>query len=286
MPAEKIVQVAPESPQTAAESPPTPAETLARLSGGCGPTSSVAQAQYRLYLVTLYPIRAGARILELGYGREDTTPRSPSAAMGTSMRSTPPRLTTVRLFPLPSPLLVRAKDTGQAQATISDDGLGARIAWAQAEPLAFLDAHPDARWDVPHSLKYFGSPAHWSLDAGVGGKAGTHVLAVVVHGALECRKPGSGSEANMRTVVPPLRIKGLAAAWIEGVRTMKAWVPVFKSGEWETVPTKSEEVALPPTNEDGGTGSSGSCVVCKEDTALPPMNEDGGTGSSGSCVIA
>ncbi|KAJ6514630.1 hypothetical protein DFH09DRAFT_1332984 [Mycena vulgaris] len=51
----------------------------------------------------------------------------------------------------------------------------------------------------------------------------------------------------------------------------------------KTVPTKSEEVVLPPTNEDGGTGSSGSCVVCKEDTTLPPMNEDGGTGSSGSC---
>ncbi|KAJ6573813.1 hypothetical protein DFH09DRAFT_1311901 [Mycena vulgaris] len=54
----------------------------------------------------------------------------------------------------------------------------------------------------------------------------------------------------------------------------------------KTVPTKSEEIILPPTNEDGGTGSSGSCVVCKEDTTLPPMNEDGGTGSSGSCVIS
>ncbi|KAJ6572760.1 hypothetical protein DFH09DRAFT_1312541 [Mycena vulgaris] len=53
----------------------------------------------------------------------------------------------------------------------------------------------------------------------------------------------------------------------------------------KTVPTKSEEIVLPPTNEDGGTGSSGSCVVCKEDTALPPMNEDGGTGSSGSCTL-
>ncbi|KAJ7102608.1 hypothetical protein B0H15DRAFT_815351 [Mycena belliarum] len=53
-----------------------------------------------------------------------------------------------------------------------------------------------------------------------------------------------------------------------------------------TVPTKTEEVVFPPTNEDGGTGSSGSCVVCKEDTSLPPMNEDGGTGSSGSCTIA
>ncbi|KAK7032777.1 hypothetical protein R3P38DRAFT_3264779 [Favolaschia claudopus] len=49
---------------------------------------------------------------------------------------------------------------------------------------------------------------------------------------------------------------------------------------------KVEDVVLPPTNEDDGTGSSGSCVVCKEDTSLPTVNEDDGTGSSGSCIIA
>ncbi|KAJ6463559.1 hypothetical protein C8R45DRAFT_1107886 [Mycena sanguinolenta] len=52
-----------------------------------------------------------------------------------------------------------------------------------------------------------------------------------------------------------------------------------------TIPTKQEETVLPPVNEDGGGGSSGSCVVCKEDTSLPPMNEDGGGGSSGSCSL-
>ncbi|KAJ7056658.1 hypothetical protein C8F01DRAFT_1372642 [Mycena amicta] len=53
-----------------------------------------------------------------------------------------------------------------------------------------------------------------------------------------------------------------------------------------TVSTKVEDVVLPPVNEDGGSGSSGSCIVCKEDTSLPPVNEDGGSGSSGSCIIA
>ncbi|KAJ6465789.1 hypothetical protein C8R45DRAFT_1106828 [Mycena sanguinolenta] len=43
-----------------------------------------------------------------------------------------------------------------------------------------------------------------------------------------------------------------------------------------TIPTKQEDIVLPPVNEDGGGGSSGSCIVCKEDTSLPPMNEDGG----------
>jgi hypothetical protein len=53
-----------------------------------------------------------------------------------------------------------------------------------------------------------------------------------------------------------------------------------------TIPTKAEEIILPPVNDDSGTGSSGSCVVCREDADLPPINEDSGTGSSGSCVIA
>ncbi|KAJ7183233.1 hypothetical protein C8R46DRAFT_1307461, partial [Mycena filopes] len=53
-----------------------------------------------------------------------------------------------------------------------------------------------------------------------------------------------------------------------------------------TATTSKVEDIIPTVNEDGGTGSSGSCVVCKEDTTLPPMNEDGGTGSSGSCIIA
>ncbi|KAJ7847803.1 hypothetical protein B0H14DRAFT_3453506 [Mycena olivaceomarginata] len=58
-----------------------------------------------------------------------------------------------------------------------------------------------------------------------------------------------------------------------------------KSMDSFTTAKKIEDV-LPPVNEDGGTGSSGSCVVCKEDGSLPTINEDGGTGSSGSCVIA
>ncbi|KAJ7503243.1 hypothetical protein B0H11DRAFT_2273950 [Mycena galericulata] len=41
--------------------------------------------------------------------------------------------------------------------------------------------------------------------------------------------------------------------------------------------SKVEDVVLPPVSEDNGTGSSGSCVVCKEDTDLPVVNEDNGT---------
>lgn len=53
-----------------------------------------------------------------------------------------------------------------------------------------------------------------------------------------------------------------------------------------TVTSKTEEIVLPPVNDDSGTGSSGGCIVCKEDTSLPAVNEDSGTGSSGGCVVA
>ncbi|KAJ7622363.1 hypothetical protein FB45DRAFT_1032031 [Roridomyces roridus] len=47
-----------------------------------------------------------------------------------------------------------------------------------------------------------------------------------------------------------------------------------------TIPTKADET-LPPTNADGGGGTSGQCVVSKEDVTLPPTNADGGGGTSG-----
>ncbi|KAJ7650819.1 hypothetical protein FB45DRAFT_1018196 [Roridomyces roridus] len=48
-----------------------------------------------------------------------------------------------------------------------------------------------------------------------------------------------------------------------------------------TTATKVEDVVLPPTNGDSGSGTSGQCVVCKEDTSLPTVNEDSGSGTSG-----
>ncbi|KAJ7259705.1 hypothetical protein C8J57DRAFT_1515069 [Mycena rebaudengoi] len=49
--------------------------------------------------------------------------------------------------------------------------------------------------------------------------------------------------------------------------------------------TKTEDIVLPPVNDDSGSGSSGGCVVCKEDTSLPTVNEDSGSGSSGGCLL-
>ncbi|KAJ7227054.1 S-adenosyl-L-methionine-dependent methyltransferase [Mycena pura] len=198
------------------------AEKLASLSG-YGPTSSVAQAQYRLDLVSKWQIGVGARVLELGCGQGDTT-----LALADIVGDTG-HVDAVDPGPLDygSP-----KTLGQAHETISAGPLGSRITWIQAEPLAFLaDSNPALVYDVAvlaHSLWYFASPAlvldtlrvvatrarrvciaEWSLSCAEGSAATTHILAVLTQGALECRKPASTS--NVRNVVSPARIKDLAS---------------------------------------------------------------------------
>ncbi|KAJ7352620.1 putative SAM-dependent methyltransferase [Mycena albidolilacea] len=234
------------------ETPPaTLAEKIASLSG-YGPTSSVPQAQYRLDLIARWPIPKGARVLELGCGQGDTTLALAEAVGETG------HVDAVD----PGPLDYGAPKTlGQAHDTISAGPLGSRITWIQSEPLAFLSANPTApRYDVAvlaHSLWYFASPAlilttlralatrarriciaEWSLSCAEGTSGTTHILAVLVQAALECRKPPSTSTANVRTVVSPARIKELAAeaglvlqAGTEALVTPGAGV---YDGRWET----------------------------------------------------
>ncbi|CAK5268752.1 unnamed protein product [Mycena citricolor] len=197
------------------------AERIASLSG-YGPTSSVPQAQYRLDVVSKWPIHAGARVLELGCGQGDTT-----LALAESVGASG------HVYALdPGPTDYGSPTTlGEAHDVITAGPLGSRITWIQDEPLAYLSSHPDSQYDVvvlAHSLWYFASPsliaetlrvlkkharhiciAEWSLSYGKGSSGETHVLAVLAQAALECRKPTSTS--NVRTVVSPARIKALAA---------------------------------------------------------------------------
>ncbi|KAJ7274532.1 S-adenosyl-L-methionine-dependent methyltransferase [Mycena haematopus] len=226
------------------ETVPSLAEKIASLSG-YGPTSSVAQAQYRLDLVANWSIASGARVLELGCGQGDTTLALAEAVGETG------HVDAVDPGPLDygSP-----KTLGQAQNTISIGPLGPRITWIQAEPLEFLSENSDAPpYDVvvlSHSLWYFSSPtdilntlrvvatrarrvciAEWSLSSA---EATTHILAVLTQAAMECRKPASTS--NVRTVVSPTRIKDLAkeaGLVLQSETQVTPGVGVY-DGRWET----------------------------------------------------
>ncbi|KAF7312221.1 Methyltransf-25 domain-containing protein [Mycena indigotica] len=228
------------------------AEKLASLSG-YGPTSSVAQAQYRLDLIAKWPIGHGARVLELGCGQGDTTLALAEAvgATGHVDAVDPARLD----YGSPTTL-------GEAQNTISTGPLGPRIAWIQSEPLKYLKTNPLAQWDVvvlAHSLWYFDSPeliletlrflasrtqkvciAEWSLS---GINATTHILSALTQAAMECRKPES--ESNIRTMVAPTRIKELAAQ--AGLKLVEEALVTpgngVHDGIWETQLTLGAEFA-------------------------------------------
>ncbi|KAJ7486806.1 S-adenosyl-L-methionine-dependent methyltransferase [Mycena latifolia] len=222
----------------------TLAEKIASLSG-YGPSSSDGQAQYRLDLVAKWPIGAGARVLELGCGQGDTT-LALAEVVGENGH-----VDAVD----PAPLDYGSPTTlGEAHDVVNAGPLGARISWVQAEPLAFLEAQPEARYDaavLAHSLWYFSSPsliletlrvvstraryicvAEWSLEGGP--SAATHILAVLAQGAMECRKPAS--ESNVRTVVSPARIKTLAAQAGLVLKEEALVVPGagVHDGRWET----------------------------------------------------
>ncbi|KAJ6619937.1 S-adenosyl-L-methionine-dependent methyltransferase [Mycena sp. CBHHK59/15] len=224
----------------------TLAEKIASLSG-YGPQSSVPQAQYRLDIVSNWPITAGDSVLELGCGQGDT-----SLALAEAVGETG-HVDAVDPGPLDygSP-----KTLGQAQSTISAGPFGKRITWVQGEPLDFLKANPDKIYHavvLAHSLWYFASPAliletlsalstraryiciaEWSLSCAEGSTAFTHILAVLTQGAMECRKPASFS--NVRTVVSPARIKALAAQAGLALQSEATITPArgVLDGRWET----------------------------------------------------
>ncbi|KAJ7473919.1 S-adenosyl-L-methionine-dependent methyltransferase [Mycena galericulata] len=242
----------------------TVAEKIASLSDG--PKSSDTQGQYRLDLVAQWPIAPGSRVLELGCGQGDTTVALAEAVGDAG------HVDAVD----PAPLDYGSPQTlGEAQSSITAGPLGPRITWVQAEPLAFLAAHPTARWDaivLAHSLWYFATPAliadtlralsahtkricvaEWSLECTPGSSALTHVLAVLAQGALECRKPAS--ESNVRTVVSPAAIKRIAgSAGLVLLREARVLPGEgVHDGRWETHhavrPQFSEEVEEFVTDE-------------------------------------
>ena len=143
----------------------------------------------------------------------------------------------------------------QAQSYISNGRLGSRITWKQANPIAYLESDVDAgteTYDVAvlaHSLWYFQSPtlviqtlerlakrvkrvciAEWSLSSDV---AQSHILAVLTHAALECRKATSVS--NIRTVLTPERIKTYAETAGLELESDVVFKPTsgILDGEWE-----------------------------------------------------
>ncbi|KAH7079877.1 S-adenosyl-L-methionine-dependent methyltransferase [Paraphoma chrysanthemicola] len=243
---------------------PLDAASIARLSlhDPANFTIQYSQTQHRIALLKHWNIRAGSRLLELGCGQGDCTTVLASAVgeEGSVIGIDPADLNYGSPYTL-----------AQAQSHISHSPLGNRISWIQAPPLDYLSSLPlpstpsETSQTPPftatvfaHSIYYFSSPslilstfrtlrhhsarlhiAEWSLVA-THPAAQPHVLAVLAHAALECRKPTSTS--NVRTVLSPRRIRELAAqaGWVLESEDRVPCVEGLLDGRWEVGACLSE----------------------------------------------
>lgn len=210
----------------------------------------IEQLQHRLNLVNIWTSSSfnrfhGCTILEIGCGQGDMT-----IALAHAVASNG------RVMALdPAPLDYGSPTTlGEAQAFINSSSIGRVVKWVQRDPIEYLQNAEGLEADfivLAHSLFYLPSEeytlsllrkcrevarpgtrlllAEWGMRAS-NAAAEAHVLAVKAQIAFPL------PEANVRTVLEPVRVKEMArqAGW-EFER--EAWVedPELDDGGWEVV---------------------------------------------------
>ncbi|KAH8883219.1 putative SAM-dependent methyltransferase [Thozetella sp. PMI_491] len=239
-----------------ASAPPPPevlplsaAETIASYAiPNSRPEIEVTQAEHRIRLINAWSpaIVPGTRVLELGCG-QGTATQALAEAVGESGHIDavdPGSLDYGGPFTL-----------GQAQGHISKGPIGGRITWHQADPVTFLQQHPDTTWDVAvllHCIWYFKSPdalveilnalkgrvkkvlvAEHALHA-TEKAAIPHVLATLARATLEAHR-GDSSE-NIQNPLSPSGIKEIAAKTNWSLEAEATVVPDrgLDDGRWET----------------------------------------------------
>jgi hypothetical protein len=147
------------------------------------------------------------------------------------------------------------------QSHLSSGVLGSRITWVEADPVLFLESHPEEKYDFVvfvHCIWYFASPttleatfralrshathviiAEWALSAS-SPNATPHVLAAFAQASLHNQQPSTG---NIRTLLSPEAIKNLGMrcglAMLEEHTIIPA--PDLQDARWEVSEVTSEE---------------------------------------------
>jgi ubiquinone/menaquinone biosynthesis C-methylase UbiE len=233
--------------------------------------SNNSQLQLRLKILTSWfgdlPLAAASlsnsTVLEIGCGQGDMT--VPLAHFAGEVLAVDP-----------ASLDYGSPETlGQAQNRISKSELGRKIQWVRSDPIEYLktlDVHPDFVV-LAHSIFYIASETYFSellqslKSFSSGGKDGKETRLLIAEWGMRTSTPAAEAhvlaakaqainpltDGNVRTIVPPERIKKIAtdASWkIE----REAWIeaPDVQDGEWELRLTRTmayEEKSIPEGKE-------------------------------------
>ena len=217
----------------------------------------LSQAVHRINLINAWgpAIGPGTRVLELGCGQGTCTQVLAEAVSSAGDDPTGPgsgHITAVD----PGPPDYGAPFTlGQAQSHLSAGPLGSLVTFHHADPIEFLAANPDTKWDVAvlaHCIWYFRSAdtlgqilsalrgrvarvclAEWALHA-TEPAATAHLLAALARATFEAHRVDS--EENIQTLASPRAIKEAAAQAGWKVESEGTVVPEaeLSDGFWET----------------------------------------------------
>jgi SAM-dependent methyltransferase len=213
----------------------------------------LSQAVHRINLINAWDpaIGRGTRVLELGCGQGTCTQALAEAVISPEDPTKSGHITAVD----PGPPDYGAPFTlAQAQSHLSAGPLGPLVTFHRADPIEFLAANPDAKWDVAvlaHCIWYFRSAdtlreilaalrgrvkrvciAEWALHA-TEPKAAAHVLAVLARATFEAHRVDS--EENIQTLLSPRAIKEVAGRTGWKVESEGTVVPEaeLSDGHWE-----------------------------------------------------
>ncbi|ORY90896.1 hypothetical protein BCR35DRAFT_317020 [Leucosporidium creatinivorum] len=197
---------------------------------------------------------------------------------------------------------------GQAQDYLKKSEVGDRITWLQADPVDYLESHPEVMFDygvLIHSLYYFASPtqlirtlktlaahsrhgillAEWALTSSTPSSL-SHLLAVLTQSSLEAKSPlDKGEASNVRTVLSPARIKELLTTGDEPRRLVKEGrvTPgeALQDGGWEVgwVTSKKWEERVEELLGGGEDERDKASVLAMRDAVRSAMDGVGGVKS-------
>ncbi|KAJ1301003.1 hypothetical protein OPQ81_003426 [Rhizoctonia solani] len=213
-------------------------------------SAPTSQTVHRVNLVRAWDVAEGSRVLELGCGQGDCTVVLASAVGEGG------HVTGVD----PAPLDYGSPATlGQAQSHLLKSKIGHRMSFIQAKPIEFLSsAENQNTFDtavLAHCVYYMSSPttllntfralfnapsikkvciAEYALSSSHL-DAYPHVLAVLAQAMIEVHKDGEKSDSNVRTVLGPEGIAGLAkeAGWVVSKEDVIIPEQEQEDGRWE-----------------------------------------------------